>query len=174
MKIRFDEIAADGIRRAVTDEAWFPDSELERSGKVFADLFLRRDNQRVFVDGKLSASVVLTCDRCLESYQEEIAEDFEVEFEYVESDGSQVLTGEHEVGVDEMDTIYLDEPAIDVYQLLQQQIFLALPEKSLCGENCRGLCGSCGANLNNEKCRCGAKESASPFSVLAGLGKKQD
>jgi len=31
---------------------------------------------------------------------------------------------------------------------------LALPMKPLCREDCRGLCASCGANLNEETCDC--------------------
>jgi uncharacterized protein len=33
---------------------------------------------------------------------------------------------------------------------------LALPTRPLCDENCRGLCGGCGANLNREPCACSA------------------
>jgi uncharacterized protein len=31
---------------------------------------------------------------------------------------------------------------------------LALPTRPLCAEDCRGLCDSCGANLNREACDC--------------------
>ncbi|MDH3360018.1 MAG: DUF177 domain-containing protein [Desulfobulbaceae bacterium] len=172
MKVRFDEISAVGIRHTILDEAWFPDQELECCGKVYAEVFLRRDDQRVFVEGSLSATVSLVCDRCLESFEKAIAEDFQVDFELAGADSNVPTTGEHEVDVDEMDTIYLDEASIDIYEMLQQQVFLALPEKNLCDQECQGLCSDCGVNLNNEKCRCGVKESNSPFSALAVLKKK--
>ena len=173
MKVRFDEISVEGTRHLITDEAWFPDHELERRGKVSADVLLRREDKRVFVDGSLSVTVGLVCDRCLDLFDKVIDEAFQVEFELAGPDSIVMTAGEHEVGVDEMDTIYLDEAAIDLYQLLRQQVFLALPEKLLCNKECRGLCSDCGVNLNNEKCRCGAKESNSPFSVLAGLKNKK-
>ena len=169
MKVRFDEISADGTRLTITDEAWFPDQELERSGKVAAAVLLRRDGKRVFVEGTLSATVLLICDRCLESYSNSLDDDFQVEFELADGSDAVPLTGEHEIETEEMDTVFLDEPAIDLYEMLRQQVFLALPDKLICGEACQGLCSSCGANLNKGKCRCGTKEKESPFSVLAGL-----
>lgn len=169
MKVRFDEISAEGTRLIITDEAWFPDHELERRGKVAATVFLRRDGKRVFVQGTLSATVQLVCDRCLESYPQQLDDGFQVEFELVDDDGRVPLTGEHEIEAEEMDTIFLDEPAIDLFEVLQQQVFLALPDKLLCGDDCQGLCSSCGTNLNNGKCRCGTKGKESPFSVLAAL-----
>ncbi|MDH3394101.1 MAG: DUF177 domain-containing protein [Desulfobulbaceae bacterium] len=172
MKVRFDEIPAEGSNLVITDDAWFPDHELERRGKVAAAVFLRRDGQRVFVDGNLSATVVLVCDRCLGSFERALAEDFQVEFELAGVDNIAATAGEHEVDVEEMDTVFLKEAAIDIYQVLQQQVFLALPEKILCDDECRGLCSNCGANLNKEDCRCGTKESNSPFGVLAGLKDK--
>ena len=169
LRVRFDEIPAAGKSLTITDEAWFPDHEVERRGMVSANVFLKRDGQRVFVQGTLSATVVLACDRCLESFAKPLGDDFQVEFELVDFDGIASTAAEHEIDSDEMDTIFLDEAVIDIYELLQQQVFLALPERLLCANDCRGLCGSCGVNLNQGKCRCGAKENASPFSVLAGL-----
>ena len=169
MKVRFDEIPADGMPLTITDAAWFPDHDIERRGKVVAAVFLRRDGKRVFVEGSLSATVVLTCDRCLEPFARLLAEDFQVDCELAEADGILATAGEHEIDADEMDTVFLDEPAVELYDLLAQQVFLALPERLLCAEECRGLCSGCGVDLNKGKCRCGEKESASPFKVLAGL-----
>lgn len=157
------------MRLTIADEAWFPDHELERRGKVAAAVVLRRDGNRVFVEGSLSATVVLTCDRCLEPFVHELVDDFQVDCEFAESGGFPDGADEHEIDAAEMDTILLDEPAVDLFELLAQQVFLALPTRILCAEECRGLCGGCGIDLNKGKCRCGAKESASPFSVLAGL-----
>ena len=169
MKVRFDEISVEGTRLTITDAAWFPDYELERRGKVAAAVFLRRAGKRVFLEGTLSATVLLICDRCLESYARSLGDDFRVEFELADGDGSAPLTGEHEIEAEEMDTIFLDEAAIDLFDVLRQQVFMALPDKLLCGDDCQGLCSSCGTNLNKGKCRCGTKGKESPFSVLAGL-----
>ncbi|MDH4322056.1 MAG: DUF177 domain-containing protein [Desulfobulbaceae bacterium] len=169
MKVRFDEIPADGLRLTITDEAWFPDHELERRGKVAAAVVLRRDGNRVFVEGSLSVTVVLTCDRCLEPFARELVEDFQVDCEFAESGPFLDGADEHEIDAAEMDTIMLDEPAVELYELLAEQVFLAMPARMLCADECRGLCSGCGIDLNKGQCRCGTKESASPFKVLAGL-----
>jgi uncharacterized protein len=48
-------------------------------------------------------------------------------------------------------------------------LFLALPEKRLCGDKCSGLCPGCGASLNHGPCDCSRGTGSSPFSVLAKL-----
>jgi uncharacterized protein len=46
---------------------------------------------------------------------------------------------------------------IDVSEDVREEIILGFPLKVLCDSNCKGLCKSCGANLNNERCKCGCK-----------------
>lgn len=169
MKVRFDEIPAEGKTLTIADLSWFPDQEVKRRGNVVATVYLKRDGKRVFMDAVLSTVAELVCDRCLELFALPIDEKFQVGFELDDSEPTSLAPVEYEIKADEMDTVFLDEPVVDIYEVLQQQVFLALPERSLCNEDCRGLCSSCGANLNMEKCRCGAKLSDSPFSVLAGL-----
>ena len=48
-------------------------------------------------------------------------------------------------------------------------ISLALPLQPLCGEECRGLCPSCGADRNRIDCGCEEEKPPSPFAVLASL-----
>ena len=69
----------------------------------------------------------------------------------------------------DLDSILLDEPVVDLDDLLRQQLYLSLPVKNLCAEECRGLCPGCGANLNQADCTCGAGEDRSPFAVLRQL-----
>jgi uncharacterized protein len=49
---------------------------------------------------------------------------------------------------------------------------LSLPMKVICQSDCRGLCPSCGANLNHEECRCERHSSDPRLAPLARL--KQD
>lgn len=175
MKIRFDEIPSEGLRLTIKDEAWFPDHDLSRDGGVLAVVFLRREGRaRVLMEGTLTVTVCLTCDRCLESYPLPLEETFVVDFELADESVVASSAGEHLLGSNEMDAVFLLEPAIDIYQVLEQQVFLALPEKHLCAEQCRGLCGGCGVNLNEQDCRCGGEKRVSPFSVLAGLKQTKE
>ena len=46
---------------------------------------------------------------------------------------------------------------------------LALPTRPLCGEECRGLCPRCGANLNAGPCGCPASVTGGRLAVLQTL-----
>jgi len=43
---------------------------------------------------------------------------------------------------------------IDLGEDIRQEIILDVPPKVLCKDDCRGICPGCGADLNEEKCRC--------------------
>ena len=57
---------------------------------------------------------------------------------------------------------------IDLDPILREQVVLALPGYPLCKESCKGLCSSCGANLNERECGC---ERRVPDPRWAGLEK---
>ena len=49
------------------------------------------------------------------------------------------------------------EPAtthIDLGEDIRQEILIELPVRNLCREDCKGICPSCGVNLNDNKCKC--------------------
>jgi uncharacterized protein len=54
-----------------------------------------------------------------------------------------------------------DGKTIDVDPLVREQVLLALPMHAVCREDCKGLCGSCGQNLNEGQCGC-AKTQVDP------------
>ena len=167
MKVKFGEIPAEGLKFEINDQSWFPDQEVHRIAPVHATVFLKRNGvDRVLLEGRLQTTISLECDRCLESFDLEIDESFNLDLEYVP--GSRREATEHEISVSEMDMIYLKEPAVDLFEILSQQIFLLFPEKHLCFEACKGLCSRCGVNLNLETCSCKQDLSSSPFAVLKG------
>ena len=65
-----------------------------------------------------------------------------------ESDSS----GSFEFGQADLDTYH--GKAIDLDPILREQVLLALPMHAVCREDCRGLCGMCGQNLNEAACGC--------------------
>jgi len=165
MKVRFGEIPVEGLRLEIHDETWFPDRELQRTGPVRSVVVLKRNGEdRVLLEGEIQATISLTCDRCLENYDLSLDSNFALDLEYAASSGLE--TPEHECSPVEMDMIYLQEPVIDVFEILQQQIFLIIPEKHLCSESCKGLCPRCGVNLNEETCNCRTEMKSSPFAIL--------
>jgi len=46
---------------------------------------------------------------------------------------------------------------VDITEDVREDILLSIPDRFKCSENCRGLCPGCGADLNEESCRCKKK-----------------
>jgi uncharacterized protein len=84
---------------------------------------------------------------------------------------SSLFQKDMECSDEDWDTVYIEEPAIDVKEVLVEQLILSVPEKLLCSEQCRGLCPQCGISLNSGKCSCAEDRSNSPFAVLKHLKK---
>jgi len=171
MKIKFREIPEEGLRLAVKDESWFPEEEVVAHGPVGATIFLEsKGGERVFLEGQLQTAVTLRCDRCLREYEWSLDDTFAIDLEVAPDWGEE--GAEHACGAAEMDTMQLENPEVDINQVLRQQVLLMIPEKRVCAADCRGLCPKCGADLNVAACACDQKAGRSPFEVLASLKKQ--
>ena len=170
LQIHFDEIPADGLWLEITDESWFPDHDVTKKGPVAATIYLEKRGERVLVEGTIKTIFVLECDRCLESFYLPVENKFKVDLELADKAMlKEHPIAEHSCSSNEMDVMFLDEPLIDIFYVLQQQVYLALPDKKICKPECQGLCPKCGANLNEERCKCSTAPESSPFAVLKKL-----
>lgn len=52
------------------------------------------------------------------------------------------------------DYILVQNMKLDIRSLVLEDIYLFLPSKYLCKDDCKGLCPKCGANLNDTNCEC--------------------
>lgn len=106
------------------------------------------------VTGHATTKLELECGRCLDPIEVPVDASFELRYvPQLENDGE----GEREVAEDDLTTAFYSEGALDVIDLLREQFQLALPMKPLCTLACRGLCPTCGANLNRTECGCAPK-----------------
>ena len=55
---------------------------------------------------------------------------------------------------EDSDLIVLPDAHLDLSEALREELYLQCPAKLLCDENCKGLCPTCGANLNIGVCTC--------------------
>lgn|SRR5690554_5836095 len=55
-------------------------------------------------------------------------------------------------GYDEL--IFYEDDLLDLNDYVINQVVLSLPMKTLCSDDCKGLCPKCGADLNRSKCDC--------------------
>ena len=105
---------------------------------------------------KLSTELSAVCDRCLAEFRKSFEQDF-----------SCMLAGEV---MDERndDIRLLVNDSVDLSEIAREVFILNMPTKTLCREDCKGLCFGCGVNLNFEKCRC-KKEVDPRLQALAKL-----
>ena len=59
---------------------------------------------------------------------------------------------------------------VDIDLIVSQVILSSFPQKVLCSPSCKGLCPTCGKNLNHESCDCGNNKIGknNPFGQLLG------
>jgi uncharacterized protein len=137
--------------------------EAEREFRLLAGAQLRAhvdlvDGTTVHVRGRLSGSVEPECGRCLERYALPI--DQELDLFYLPRPAEQPDAEEEEVELSDREVVvgYYEREQLDLGEAMREQIYLGLPLKRLCREDCRGLCPTCGKNLNAGACGCPAPE----------------
>ena len=103
------------------------------------------------------------CDRCLSDEHRE----YKMNFEHI------LLKDPNAAGASD-DYILTEGNSLDLDELVVSDILLELPTKLLCKEDCKGLCSSCGKNLNEGKCGCDEKTVDPRLEVLRQLLDKKD
>ncbi len=61
--------------------------------------------------------------------------------------------------------------SISLIDVLEQNIVMNMPLKVLCSEHCKGICPTCGTNLNQEPCNCVVDDVDPRLAVLKNLLK---
>ena len=97
------------------------------------------------------------CDRCLTPF----TKTYDIPLEH-----TLVTTLENE---ENDDYILLDNYQLNLDDLVLADVLLELPYKTLCQEDCRGLCPMCGKNLNEGLCGCNRKSVDPRLAVLGQL-----
>jgi uncharacterized protein len=76
-----------------------------------------------------------------------------------------VTDAEAEIGYYQGDGLLLED-------VLREQVLLALPLKVTCREDCKGLCGHCGQNLNEGQCSCSTAIEDPRWTALREIRSK--
>lgn len=151
---------------------WFERWREEDPGLEFSQAAIRgavnlsKHGHDILVRGRLEGELGLSCGRCLEPFTTPVETDFDLLL--VPAPQGQGLE-EEELSAQELDVDFYTDETVDLEAIIREQIILMMPLKPLCREDCRGLCPSCGANLNRESCACQTEKSDSPFTQLAKL-----
>ena len=108
--------------------------------------------------GVTAYTLTMPCDRCFETVSRTFTPCF-----------SHTLVQELSSQEEDGDWILVPDGKLDLDGLLQEDILLDLPVKFLCREDCKGLCPTCGQNLNEGSCGCTQREVDPRLAVLQKL-----
>ena len=134
----------------------------------------REKGTTVILEARVSSVMEVTCGRCLEPFTMPMYVDVTTRFvppadfakvtaetaaragrlkdgdaDADNEEAPEGAEGEEVLGLAE----YRDDK-IDLGEVVREQLYLALPMKPLCREDCKGLCPVCGVNRNRETCTC--------------------
>ena len=94
-----------------------------------------KGDQKLLLIGSVDLEILVPCARCLKPIGSSLQIQFEIEQDLNEKE-------------------YIDGYNLDVDQLVHDEALLVWPERTLCAEDCKGLCSTCGQNLNDGSCDC--------------------
>jgi uncharacterized protein len=149
--------------------------DLEEEGaRLVADAAVEgnatRKGEQVRLRGTISTEVELLCDRCLAPQRAPLAVEFDTSF--IPQEVEAVKADNVELQAEDLILSAYEGDAVDLDELVREQILLALPSRHLCREGCKGLCQECGANLNENQCSCEQGETDPRWAALADLKKE--
>ncbi len=139
---------------------------------VVINVSLTKVGNEVFAAGRVGGAVRLQCGRCLEEFNYFLEAEVNAPFLPKAVEGQEPSPASETVEPDEGDVNYYKGKTLNLYNVLRDQLFLALPLKPLCREECKGLCPSCGADLNKGPCSCKAKKGDPRLAALKKLKDK--
>lgn len=153
------------------DELELRDGEATLAGPVTGEVRLHRTNQGIYVDGTARVPVELECTRCLKTYTTTVTFPLREQF-YPTID---VISGLPVAVPDDELAFTIDRNhLLDLREAIRQNLVLALPMKTLCREDCKGLCSQCGHDLNDGPCACEPDTADDRFSALQELLKSPE
>lgn len=150
-----------------------PATEFHADGATRLSGAATRLGRQVLVEAKFRVPLAGQCKRCLEPLH--LEELVELLRSYVPEDQARAPAekrGEDAEGSFEPDLA--DEEAysgkeIDLAPAIREQILLQIPSSPLCRDECRGLCPSCGKDLNAGECGCDRTVMDPRWAALKGI-----
>ncbi|HAU31596.1 MAG: hypothetical protein XD78_0781 [Desulfotomaculum sp. 46_296] len=123
--------------------------EIPFAGPVDIEIELTSSDKTIQAEGTVKAVIQRPCDRCLSPVEVLIEAPFKEIYFSTSTTQDNLLQDEW---------ISFKNEVIDIEPEVIKSLITALPMKTLCDQNCRGLCPSCGQNFNTGKCACSEEE----------------
>ncbi len=154
--------AVDTVGEVPADDPQFATEDVHLAApiKVHGRLSRAGDGQ-YYWQGRFETTLKAECRRCL----------VPVEVPLSETVGLVFATDPRATETEGYILVPAKAQEIDLREALREEFMLALPHFVECRPDCKGLCATCGANLNEGPCGC-AKPEDPRWAALRGLTSK--
>ncbi len=125
-----------------------------RANDIIGVINLKLSGLRLNARVVLETKILLQCVRCLSEFLFDINESYDFVYMPANMAYEGAISKNIELKEQDMNIGYYNEGSIDAYNIIIEAINLSIPLNPVCLLRCEGLCQSCGANLNTEKCKC--------------------
>lgn len=147
-QIRFDRVFPPGTIELL-EEGVKQVGDLHAAG--MAELLDPSGARAIRVRGQVQGEVEALCARCLQPTRVLLARPLDLFYRPVDS-----IAREEEVAItkEEAEVGFYREGGLELADVVREQVLMELPMRSLCREDCKGICPGCGKNRNVEECGC--------------------
>jgi uncharacterized protein len=130
---------------ATDDAVWQGDDPVPASALKVTGRLSAAGSGRFYWHGQVDGDVIIPCRRCLADTKVHVHDESHVIFAEAGSDET-----------DDPDVQVLDARSheLDLRPTVREQWLLNVPTYAVCREECRGLCPTCGKDLNEGACDC--------------------
>jgi uncharacterized protein len=172
--LKLDEIPEEGLDFKWTEEKAVLLDHLKDLSRIDFDfetplqseVKIRKAGRSVLIAGKVETTLRLQCVRCLKEFSYPLSTTFELTLHPPKECPAAEDT---ELESEAMEESFFEGGEIHLSEIACEQVFLEIPYQPLCQEGCKGLCPSCGQDLNLSSCGCVREELTSSFSDLKKL-----
>ena len=134
-------------------------ADIDFSSPVKVRGFVKSMAGYMFLHEDISLDYKTACARCAEPVDGKLEFAFEKDI------------ADEGVSEDNDDYIFIKDKKLDLIEPTEEQLMLELPSKTLCRDDCAGLCIKCGKNLNYGKCSCKEETGDPRLQILKTLLK---
>ncbi len=159
--VRIEDTPADGF---------LPDGDGRFASPVRVNGTLTVSENSLVLQADISVVMTFPCGRCLEDVEEHIGGEIAT---YYEKTGRVIPEGEELTESDDVEILDYSAKTIDLSRRIAELVNLNMPMKTLCSEDCRGLCPACGSNLNEHTCGCSTRQADPRWNTLKSLLKEE-
>ena len=166
MKIQISDIISGKDRSKKIDEI-FEIESFEFEGDIIKSItpckvsgVMNSDGDILVIRANIKTDLEMVCSRCLDTFIYPI--DIDIEERFTNDSNS------------EDEAIIVIDDVLDINEVVETSIISTLPIKRVCKTNCKGLCQTCGCNLNHGSCTCDKEDVDVRFEVLKGFFKNKE